>query len=377
MKYQYIDNVKKAQDETRGLFNNLNTKPPSDLECSELGKKRNTVSERKLRAFLTNRSIVSKRILISGLTDLVRDAASLLSCAIEMLDNLAKTVELPEPPIGEIEYLTNELQDIGDDLQKEETDPSDSASSSNAPSTSNSRSSSPSSTSCSVRTVSQCTEAVSLSTSSISDDSANHTVVTSIRTICTTATGCSVSATTISTTTSSSGSPSEGYCAPTCSACTDSLPPEGTGSTSMNTRRGDSYDKRTLEIPELQDNLNQYMMQTSKSAFFAHRHAHCSLSLASFSPGRTSHTFRANKLMLVLQEGTIDLIHRVTGKLSSALTSSWDSSPKHLLVSGLYGCTPVQGAQCSGLVVQRPGLVQIGAGLVVHGPFRGWTGPDQ
>ena len=45
--------------------------------------------------------------------------------------------------------------------------------------------------------------------------------------------------------------------------------------------------------------------------------------------------------MLVEPEGRIDLAHRVTGKLSSALTSSWDSSPKRLLVSGLTECTSV------------------------------------
>ena len=102
MKYQYIDDVRKAQDETRGLFNNLNIKPAADLECSKPTKKRNTVSERKLRAFLTKRSIISKQVSISRLTDLVKDTANFLSCAIEMLDNLAKTVELPDPPINEI-----------------------------------------------------------------------------------------------------------------------------------------------------------------------------------------------------------------------------------------------------------------------------------
>ena len=117
----------------------------------------------------------------------------------------------------------------------------------------------------------------------------------------------------------------------------------------MKIKRGDSYDKRTLEIPEWFDNTNMNMIETSKSAFLTQGHAHCSLSLASFSIRVTSPTFRANNLVLVEPEGRIDLAHRVTGKLSSALTSSWDSSPKRLLVSGLTGCTSV-------VIVGRAGM---------------------
>jgi len=73
LRSEYIDNVKKTKDETLALFNDLNVKPDPDPECSKTKRKRNAVSERKLRSLLRDRS------LISGLTDLVGNVAKLLS----------------------------------------------------------------------------------------------------------------------------------------------------------------------------------------------------------------------------------------------------------------------------------------------------------
>ena len=79
------------------------------------------VTERDLRL------LISKRSIISGLTDLVKDAANLVSCASKVVDNLVKAVEAPLPPISEIENLTDTLNELGKDLQ-EDNEPSSSSS---------------------------------------------------------------------------------------------------------------------------------------------------------------------------------------------------------------------------------------------------------
>ena len=82
-----------------------------DTDCSNLKRKRNKVTNRDLRL------LTSKRSIISGLTDLVKDAANLVSCASKVVDNLVKAVEDPLPPISEIENLTDTLNELGKDLQ--------------------------------------------------------------------------------------------------------------------------------------------------------------------------------------------------------------------------------------------------------------------
>ena len=74
--------------------------------------------------------MTSKRSIISGLTDLVKDAANLVSCASKVVDNLVKAVEDPLPPISEIENLTDTLNEFGKDLQVEDKEPSGSSSAS-------------------------------------------------------------------------------------------------------------------------------------------------------------------------------------------------------------------------------------------------------
>lgn len=121
-KQQYIDNIKKVKQETDSLFSSLKVKPVPDTDCSNLKRKRNAVTERDLRL------LISKRGIISGLTDLVKDAANLVGCASKVVDNLVKAVEDPFPPISEIENLTDTLNELGKDLQEENNEPSDSKS---------------------------------------------------------------------------------------------------------------------------------------------------------------------------------------------------------------------------------------------------------
>ena len=123
-KQQYIDDVKKVKQETDSLFNSLKVKPVADKDCSNLKRKRTAITEQDLRL------LISKRSIISGLTDLVKDAANLLSCASKVVDNLVKAVEDPLPPISEIENLTDTLNELGKDLQEEDNKPSGSKSAS-------------------------------------------------------------------------------------------------------------------------------------------------------------------------------------------------------------------------------------------------------
>lgn len=62
-------------------------------------EKGTTISERRWRGLIFERSI------ISGLTDLIGDAAKLLSCAVQVVDNLITAVEVAAPILAEIELL--------------------------------------------------------------------------------------------------------------------------------------------------------------------------------------------------------------------------------------------------------------------------------
>lgn len=64
-----------------------------DTDCSNLKRRRIAVTDRDLSL------LTSKRSIISGLTDLVRDAASLVSCASKVVNNLVKAIEDSLPPV--------------------------------------------------------------------------------------------------------------------------------------------------------------------------------------------------------------------------------------------------------------------------------------
>jgi hypothetical protein len=113
-KQEYIDNVRKVQDDIVGLFNNLPDKgpdPPS--ECSKTSKRSVDVS------------YVAKRSIISGIMDALDSVAKLLSCAVKVISNLVDEIQIPDPPIIEIETLTDMLNDLGNALKNEQTKPSD------------------------------------------------------------------------------------------------------------------------------------------------------------------------------------------------------------------------------------------------------------
>jgi hypothetical protein len=202
LKSQYIDDVKKAQAETLALFNDLNVKPP-EVDCSNTKRKRkrNALSERQLRALLHDRSIISS--ITGAISDAVGDVAKLISCAVGVVGNLAKSIEAGVTDIDEIQNLTDTLAEIGKDLEDEDDTKS---SSTERPSSSTSLSSS----SCTGSTaVPICTQTVSLSTSFLSGGTSSFTVSTITKTKCITTTiaGCTGTGktTTVTTSTANSG----------------------------------------------------------------------------------------------------------------------------------------------------------------------------
>ncbi|KKA18785.1 Uncharacterized protein T310_7252 [Rasamsonia emersonii CBS 393.64] len=272
-KAEYVNDVKKTQDETLALFHSLSVQPPADPACSHT----------KI-----------KRSLISGLTDLIGDVSKLISCATEVVGNLVNAVEASEPSLPEIELLTDTLNDIGQDLQNAEKNPTNSPSQSEASSTR-------ASSSCTASTaVPRCTETISLSTSFFSGATVSSTVETITTTACTTITACDASATTTTTTVSTSTSSGGIVCATDCAACSSPIP-------TTKARRGQPLEERTLPDPDWFDSKDQYVMDQIES-------------------------FDGVK---------IELEHRHSGKLSSAVTSSWLTTPEKLYVTGLFGCTSV------------------------------------
>ena len=242
LKTQYLDNVAKTKVETLALFDDLDIKPIVDPQCSSKKTKRNLTPMESLR------SLISDRSLLSDLTDLDGDIAKLLSCGVQVVDNLNDVVDVPGPDLNEIETLTDTLASIGEDLQGAEDnddEPSNSASQSEPSSTSTlSITSSASASSCASGTaVPYCTKMISLSTSFLSGNTANPTVSSVMSMDCTTVTGCSVMARTATITASASATSGISMCAPSCSACAADSVPVGNAS-SLKVRRNDLLDKR-------------------------------------------------------------------------------------------------------------------------------------
>ncbi len=159
LKQKYIDDFKRTKEETDFLFNAFDIKLDPIPKCSNTKKKRYAISEKKLRLF------IAKRDFISGITGLLGDAVKLLSCATQVVNNLVRAVEAPVPTISDIESLTNALNKIAQDLEKEDQNlcnsPSDSQPSSTQKSTASSSALSYTASSANPR----CTESVILFTS--------------------------------------------------------------------------------------------------------------------------------------------------------------------------------------------------------------------
>ncbi|KAL9622404.1 MAG: hypothetical protein Q9160_003248 [Pyrenula sp. 1 TL-2023] len=192
-KQEYVDNVEKVRDDVTGLFNDLSDKGPSPP--SECGK---TVARRSLHG-----RVLARRSPLSGILSTLDSVAKLLSCAAKVVQNLDDKVKIPEPPISEIETLTDMLNDLGNALdntgQQPSNSPSNSASSTQISQSSESQSSS--SSSCSSSAVPVCTQTVSLSTLFSADGSSTTSSVQSITaSLCSTITGCDVRPSTATTT---------------------------------------------------------------------------------------------------------------------------------------------------------------------------------
>ncbi|KAI1171346.1 hypothetical protein F4777DRAFT_64442 [Nemania sp. FL0916] len=121
-KNEYIDNVKKSRDDILAVLDKLKEKPEPKPEC--------------------RKKSLTKRSLISGILGLFQGIADLISCTVAVLDNLVDAVKQIDPPIPEIELLTDTLKDLGDELDRKSDEHSTLTSSHGSSSTYSSSSSS-------------------------------------------------------------------------------------------------------------------------------------------------------------------------------------------------------------------------------------------
>ncbi len=98
LKFQYLEDIK-AQAETLALFNDLNVKT-LEVNCSNTKRKRNALSKKQLNALLHNRSIISS--IDSATSDAISDVAKLVSCAVNVVENLVNSVKAGVTDIDEI-----------------------------------------------------------------------------------------------------------------------------------------------------------------------------------------------------------------------------------------------------------------------------------
>lgn len=157
-KQKYIENVEETKEQMHTLFDSLQKKQPTPPDCSP--------------------GSLKKRSPISGLADLAGDIPKLASCATVVVNALEEDVKAPEPPVSEVEDLTDTLNEIGKHMDENGAEEQTSTSSS-------------STATCTFSTaVPQCTETVSLSTSFYSGTASSSTVSTFTSTACSTVTTC-------------------------------------------------------------------------------------------------------------------------------------------------------------------------------------------
>lgn len=199
-KDEYIRKSEDTRDDILILWANFDIKPDIPTECGE--------------------TALAKRSLISGILDVLDDAAKLIGCATKVVTNLVDNVKLPVPPIDIIITLTDTLKEISEELEKEkekETDQpteTDEVSSTEGPTTT--------ATSCAETGVESCTQTVYLSTSFYKDGDVDTSTVETVTTEdCVTITQCDAQATTEVTTvtTVTSTSISELICDVDCTKC--------------------------------------------------------------------------------------------------------------------------------------------------------------
>lgn len=129
LKSQYLDNVKKTQEQTLVLLNDLSVKPPDIPDCHNTKRKRQAghMSEKKLRALLLDRGVIDS--IGKAIGGIVKDVGSLIGCATNVVKNLADEVNKSTPDLGVIENLTDTLAAIGTDLEEDGDDDDDGKSS--------------------------------------------------------------------------------------------------------------------------------------------------------------------------------------------------------------------------------------------------------
>ncbi|RYP73619.1 hypothetical protein DL771_003507 [Monosporascus sp. 5C6A] len=276
-KQEYIDDVEESRDEFVALFNQFSVKPPPKPECQQTALKRS---------------------LISGILDTFASAAELLSCGVEVLNNLVDTVQALDPPIPTIEILTDTLKDIADELEKQDDEPTSTTTATT------------SSTSC-TQTITEtwesvfCTVTASLSANGKRQDQPCTTLVYS------TVTGCSVVGSTVTSTTTTTPTSTP---IPQCAfeSCGDGSSTCSVKERDLSKRRPDRVtqpDTNTWAGPENYGGNNQDFMAGE-------------VGLAYQSPDNNN-------------QGVI-----LDGGLTSNFVGFY-GNPASLAVSGLYGCTSV------------------------------------
>ena len=204
------------------------------------------ISERNLSL------LIAKRSLISRITSLLGDAVKLLSCVTKVVDNFFRAVEAPVPIVSDIESLKNALNEIAQDLQKEDQNQSNSPSDSQPSATQESTASSFASSCIASLAITRCTETVTLSTSFLSGTMGSSTVQSVTTQVCNIITACGESASTAFSTVSTATSTSGIFCATDCAACAN---PVVKRDNSLYHR--EPLEKRSLDDPNDFDSANQ------------------------------------------------------------------------------------------------------------------------
>lgn len=305
-KQQYIDLVENTKNDVTNLFNNLADKPDPPGPCSQTSMK--------------------KRSLISGVTNLLKTAADIISCASKVVDNLENAVKIPDPDLDEVDLLTDTLNDLKtqlDDLDNDDDNNSNSNSDSQSSTTQSSSSSE--SSGCTSATVTDCTVDLYESTTFfVTDGSTTSAISTSSSTNCHTVTACSATPTTETTTiaTTATSSAADDECA----------------------KGGSNNDKRaaptqaplppTYPFPEIEpETFFPYLNSTPKERSLLKRDVQ--------GPGTGDWSDFYDSLKSSSNTVLMDINNGVMGTDTAVEQVSFNTGQQNVVVQGLYGCTAV------------------------------------
>ena len=92
-----------------------------------------------------------------------------------------------------------------------------------------------------------------------------------------------------------------------------------------------------MQDPNMFDSVDQYVLSQSNVSLVSF----CWFAVLVFCAKNSACIQKTNDILVETSPGSLELKHKHTGRLSSALARPFQKTPMSLYVAGLFGCTSV------------------------------------